>query len=164
MPIILHSENTFSGLPSTGEYATHRLLSQHGLAPPIIARFENGLIYHFVPGRPCEPSSLAKEAVWRGVARRLGEWHAILPTSVSQYGDQNMFLPHFTHHDCRSKNPLYRRSIWAVLQKWISLLPEEKAPRGALQNEQNRLMKEMGVSCGWKHEDVRTSIYSSELN
>ncbi|KAA8911847.1 putative ethanolamine kinase [Sphaerosporella brunnea] len=118
------------------EFSTHCLLAQHGLAPPVLARFENGLFYRFVPGRPCEPEDLGKEAIWRGVARRLGEWHAILPTTVS--GGE------------KGKHP----SIWTVLQKWISILPEDKAPKGILQIELDRLMEKLGVADSWGAEGM----------
>jgi ethanolamine kinase len=35
-------------------------------------------VYQFLPGRVCTPADLGRAPVWRGVARRLGEWHAVL--------------------------------------------------------------------------------------
>src|SRR5690242_3255837 len=65
----------------TEETRSHCLLARHGLAPPLYARFENGLLYKFVPGSVCSPADLRRPDVWRGVAQRLGEWHATLPIS-----------------------------------------------------------------------------------
>jgi hypothetical protein len=52
--------------------------------------------------------------------------------------------------------------MWTVLQKWISLLPEDKAPKALLQ-ELERLMKELGNAGGWSSEGVRTSLHSIRL-
>ncbi|KAF2735244.1 kinase-like protein [Polyplosphaeria fusca] len=63
------------------ESLSHCLLARHNLAPPLFARFDNGLLYKYIPGSVCAPSDLRRAEVWRGVARRLGEWHARLPIS-----------------------------------------------------------------------------------
>src|SRR6516165_9452861 len=63
----------------TEETKSHKLLAERGLAPPLLARFNNGLLYKYIRGRVCSPEDLTREAVWRGVARRLAEWHAIVP-------------------------------------------------------------------------------------
>jgi len=36
------------------------------------------MMYRFIPGTPCTAQDLRTERVYRGVARRLGEWHAVL--------------------------------------------------------------------------------------
>ncbi|PVH86106.1 kinase-like protein [Cadophora sp. DSE1049] len=82
------------------ELDCHTILFEHGLAPRIIGRFKNGYAYGFVPGKVCSPSDLADEPVWRGVARRMAEWHATLPLEYPP-----------------------RQNMWKVLEKWISALP-----------------------------------------
>lgn len=67
----------------TGEFSCHRLLQQYALAPPIFGRFENGYAYGFVPGIVCSPMDLGRDRVWRGVARKMAEWHASLPVDLS---------------------------------------------------------------------------------
>ncbi|KAL2067226.1 hypothetical protein VTL71DRAFT_1650 [Oculimacula yallundae] len=81
------------------ELECHILLQKHGLAPRIVGRFENGYIYGFVPGKVCSPTDLALEPVWRGIAKRMAEWHATLPLE-----------------EPASLN------IWSVLKKWITAL------------------------------------------
>ena len=87
------------------EARTHALLTQHKLAAPLLARFENGLLYRFAPGRACKPEDIGREFVWRAVAARLGEWHALLPLP-EKHGDQ-------------------QRNIWTVLQQWVDALPTD---------------------------------------
>ncbi|KAL9099508.1 MAG: hypothetical protein Q9163_005004 [Psora crenata] len=66
------------------EAKTYALLAERALAPPLLVRFNNGLLYAFLPGRVCTPQDLLKEPVWRAVAVRLGEWHARLPLPSSK--------------------------------------------------------------------------------
>jgi ethanolamine kinase len=73
-----------------GEFSCHLLLQQYALAPPIFGRFENGYVYGFVPGVVCSPPDLGREHVWRGVARKMAEWHASLP--VDLFGSQSVSI------------------------------------------------------------------------
>ena len=118
-----------------GECNSHCVLAHYKLAPPLLARFENGLIYRFTIGRACDSADLGKESVWRGVARKLGEWHAILPIP----GGANTDLA------CTSgAGTPY--SIWELMQRWISALPntspKEKKRKLSLQAELDRLIQE----------------------
>lgn len=80
------------------EVTTHTLLAERDLAAPLLARFNNGLLYKYVPGRACTWNGLTKESVWQAIAMRFGEWHAQLPL---QSGKMN---------------------FWTVLQGLISAL------------------------------------------
>ncbi|KAK6530169.1 hypothetical protein TWF694_003536 [Orbilia ellipsospora] len=62
------------------ECQNHFYLAQHALAPPLLARFNNGLIYRFVPGRVTSPADLSTPRVYTAVAKRLGQWHAQIDT------------------------------------------------------------------------------------
>ncbi|KAK6332922.1 hypothetical protein TWF696_002939 [Orbilia brochopaga] len=62
------------------ECQNHFYLAQHALAPPLLARFNNGLIYRFVPGRVTSPPDLSTPRVYTAVAKRLGQWHAKIDT------------------------------------------------------------------------------------
>lgn len=61
------------------EAANHELLMRYDLAPELLARFENGMLYRFVPGTPCTAQDLSRPVVLKAVAAMLAEWHARLP-------------------------------------------------------------------------------------
>ncbi|KAL7276705.1 hypothetical protein RUND412_000286 [Rhizina undulata] len=109
------------------ECSSHLLLSRFNLAPPLLGRFSNGLLYRFVAGRVCGVRDMSKPEVWQGVAARLGEWHGVLPTT--------------------STEPLESSSsLWEVLEMWIAALPTntdtEKARKDLLQGELEKLQSE----------------------
>ncbi|SLM37577.1 choline ethanolamine kinase [Lasallia pustulata] len=143
------------------EATSHSLLSQHNLAPPLLARFHNGLMYRFIQGHVCSPEDLAKESVWRGVARRLGQWHAVLPTvsrgptTAVQNGHTGTSLldsrlesapPLETLNAITPGKPT--PNIWTVMQKWILALPvdtdAERQRQPRLQKELKQTVKELG--------------------
>ncbi|KAJ5802673.1 uncharacterized protein N7503_005123 [Penicillium pulvis] len=123
------------------ETTSHALLASCGLAPPLLARFNNGLLYRFIRGKPCGHEDLATAPIYRGVARRLAQWHAVLPISgaVSTSGADstgaNGEKQGFEMIQPRRAGP----SMWAVLQKWIIALPvatpEQRARQLNLQQE-----------------------------
>ncbi|OCL02704.1 kinase-like protein, partial [Glonium stellatum] len=132
------------------ETLSHSLLARHGLAPPLLARFDNGLLYKFIEGSVCSPADLRRPEVWRGVARRLGEWHATLPISSisTEPGAPAPTTSLANGHAAGSGNgsgnspprsrskrtasieaiekltpTMPRPNIWTVMQKWILALP-----------------------------------------
>lgn len=147
-----------------GETISHSLLSQRNLAPPLLARFQNGLLYRFVRGRVCTPDDLRREEVWRGVARQLGEWHARLPV-VFESGDHRALSA--------SKLNLSKAAIkgitpgkgtpnlWTVMQKWILALPAatdaEMMRKNVLQKELERTVAELGNTPSLGEDGVRGS-------
>lgn len=152
-------------MKSPGEATSHALLAQRGLAPPLLARFENGLLYRFIRGRVAAPVDLVQSHVWRGVARRLGQWHAALPIiSVSSSPvksiparrldvDAERIAPvastgHITPIQPRQAGP----NLWTVLQKWILALPaatdEQKSRQKGLQKELERIIGELDDGAG----------------
>ncbi|CCX12344.1 kinase-like domain-containing protein [Pyronema domesticum] len=108
------------------ECTSHLLLSKHGLAPPLLARFANGLLYRFVAGRVCSVEDLADREVWTAVAERLGEWHGILPT-----------------HPAGQTSGSEVNDLWGVMSRWIDALPshndETKAQKSELRRELENL-------------------------
>ncbi|PWY73216.1 putative ethanolamine kinase [Aspergillus sclerotioniger CBS 115572] len=145
------------------ETSSHALLASHGLAPPLLARFNNGLLYRFIRGRPASHEDLVTPFVWRGVARRLAQWHAVLPIKgpvaptkpvedvplmqqvdmdttdcrrVKQEEDISMITP-------KQPDP----SMWSVLQRWILALPttteEQRKRRLGLQKELEQVVSEL---------------------
>lgn len=137
------------------------MLSQHNLAPPLLARFNNGLMYRFIQGRVCSSEDLTKEPVWNGVARRLGEWHAVLPivsegptataqddhTEVSLLASHSKSVPSLGKINAITPGKP-TPNIWTVMQKWILALPvntdAEKQRQPRLQKELDRTVQELG--------------------
>ncbi|KAJ5777285.1 hypothetical protein N7520_000531 [Penicillium odoratum] len=122
------------------ETTSHALLASCGLAPPLLARFNNGLLYRFIRGKPCGHADLATAPIYRGVARRLAQWHAVLPIPVPVSTPGADLTANGEKHEFELIQP--RRagpSMWAVLQKWILALPvatpEQRARRLNLQQE-----------------------------
>ena len=154
------------------EATSHSLLSQHLLAPPLLARFENGLIYRFIEGRVCASEDLVREPVWRGVARRLGQWHGTLPiasaghAALIQDGGVEVPLPNSAPDSlpCPERiNAITLNkpipNVWTIMQKWIFALSTttgaETARKALLQRELERSVAELGDLPGLGSNGVR---------
>ena len=111
------------------EMSAHSLLASRGLAPPLLARFENGLMYRFVEGDVCTPEDLRKPEVYRQVAKRLGEWHGSLPISaVSSFPSlDGKMMPGQKSAQAKESipMPIPTPNTWTVISDWISALPVE---------------------------------------
>ena len=150
---------------------SHSLLSQHKLAPPLLARFQNGLIYRFIRGRVSSPEDLTREPVWRGVASRLGQWHATLPivsarntavvedsVKVPLTTSPQQSLPSVEVIDAIApEKPT--PNVWTIMQKWVFALPTsneaEIKRKGALQKELDRTVSELVDTPGLGGEGVQ---------
>lgn len=151
------------------------MLAQFQLAPPLLARFDNGLLYKFIQGDVCTPQDLGREPIRRGVARKLGEWHGVLSIgSISEpNGIDHMDGAH-DPFDPSTKTPSFYQTIdmispgkvtpnlWTVLQKWILALPkgtEQEQKRNAiLQEELERIVIEFGNLPGLGEEGVCLAV------
>ncbi|KAF8867232.1 kinase-like protein [Acephala macrosclerotiorum] len=145
------------------ETQNHELLMQHNLAPALLARFHNGMLYRFIQGAVTSPADLRRVDIWRAVARRLAEWHAVVPClptprqplAAEINGSQELGIPAPTPS---RKDPALQAAIdnvapgkpapnvWTVMQKWIYALPAgtdaEKSRQASLQKELTRLVAE----------------------
>ncbi|AEO65736.1 uncharacterized protein THITE_2113062 [Thermothielavioides terrestris NRRL 8126] len=150
------------------EAQNHELLMRHGLAPELFARFENGMMYGFVQGTVTHPDDLRKPDVYRAVARRLAEWHAIVPCIAGRTGHSRksskldgLALPALDSNlgDAEFQRALDEvapgkppPNIWTVMQKWIFALPTEteaqRARQAALQQELKTLVSELSQRPG----------------
>ncbi|KAI1123700.1 ethanolamine kinase [Nemania abortiva] len=103
------------------EAYTHEMLAERNLAAPLFARFKNGLLYGYVPGRVCQVQDLAQEEVWGSVASKLGEFHARMPRDGPR-GDR-----------ASTNAGISIPTIWAIMQNWVNELPSgtpEQEQRG----------------------------------
>lgn len=156
-----------------GETKSHALLATRGLAPALLARFQNGLLYRFCRGHPTTHLELAQEPIWRGVARRLGQWHAVLPidgdplapaTATKDPVDTSIAAQPQPEADfplVKTRHP--GPNLWTTLQKWILVLPtateEQRARQLSLQKEFERVVQEFDDGKGIGEYGVR-SIHS----
>jgi ethanolamine kinase len=143
------------------ETKSHALLAEHRLAPALLARFNNGLMYRFIRGRVCRPEDLREPPIARAVAREMGTWHAMLPVL---FEDTTAPVPTHDESNPLSRPPAKTRrslaeinaitpskptpNIWTVMQKWIFALPvrtaAEKERQTTLQAELKRTTAELG--------------------
>jgi ethanolamine kinase len=110
------------------ELNSHTLLASRGLAPALLAKFKNGLMYKYVEGDVCSPEDLRKAEVYRQVAKRLGEWHGALPiTAISTFPQTNGKTPGQKSAQAtdRQHTPTPTPNTWTVVGQWIDALPQD---------------------------------------
>ena len=113
----------------------------------------------------CTPEDLICEDIWRGVARRLAEWHARLPiiteNSKALIETSELDKP-LLKSSSKPNIPLKAinaitpgkstPNLWTVLQKWILTLQAttdaEKKRKNVLQKELERTVAELGNTPG----------------
>lgn len=121
------------------------LTLQPGLAPQLIARFENGLLYRFVPGTTCKAEDIRTANVSRAIAKELGQWHSRLPLSalISNSNEHDTKL-HI--EEPKRSNPRPYPNVWTSMQRWLDDLPassqEEKQRNQILQRELSSLCEQ----------------------
>ncbi|KAI8329311.1 kinase-like domain-containing protein [Chlamydoabsidia padenii] len=82
-------------------------LSRQGLAPPLYARFRNGLIYGFIEGRVSQVDDLGNPKMAKWIATRLAQWHKV---------DLPSLLPS-KHHQKRNQK------LWTTMRGWLDQVP-----------------------------------------
>jgi ethanolamine kinase len=108
------------------ETENHELLMKNGLAPVLLARFNNGMLYRYIRGAVTSPEDLRKPPIYRAVARRLAQWHATVPCLSSipaTNGSASKILNGESDVIAPGKPP---PNVWTVMHKWILALPSEK--------------------------------------
>ena len=146
------------------EAANHELLMKHGLAPDLLARFKNGMLYRYVCGTVAHADDLCKPDVLKAVARRLAEWHATMPclfdssvapnaTNESRNGDRASKLA--------STNVMPGKltpTVWTTIQKWLLALPTEtdvqRQRQASLQREFDEIMARLSQRPGFGRDGV----------
>ncbi|KAI0025345.1 protein kinase-like protein [Xylariomycetidae sp. FL0641] len=149
------------------ETQNHELLMRYGLAPELLARFSNGMLYRFLRGTPCQPHDMRVRPVYLAVARRLAQWHARVPclhetTSPAKHNGTSS-----CSHENREADGLGAQTaasidlvapgkpspnVWTVMQKWILALPTkteaQRSRQATLQKELTRLIQELSQRPG----------------
>ncbi|KAK1757617.1 ethanolamine kinase 1 [Echria macrotheca] len=148
------------------ETQNHELLMRHGLAPELIGRFENGMMYRFVQGTVTQPEDLRKPAIYKAVARRLAQWHAVVPCIPGRTGHsrKNSKIEGFPSPADELGDAEFQKAldhvapgkpspnVWTVMQKWIFALPtdteEQRVRQATLQKELGLLVDEFSQRPG----------------
>ncbi|KAI1826463.1 kinase-like protein [Xylaria intraflava] len=128
------------------ETQNHELLMKHGLAPKLLARFDNGIMYRYIEGKACQPADLRNPSIYLAVARRIAQWHATMPCihgpSTGPSGPTNKA------HDLSGDLVVPGKPVpntWTVMQKWIKALPTKTETQRVKQTE---LQKELAWLIG----------------
>lgn len=162
------------------ETQNHELLSQHGLAPELLARFNNGMMYRFIRGSVTHPEDLRRPEIYLAVARRLAQWHATVPclpgkTHISDKMDVRCLdalngaaKKHTTLQEAVDAAAPGKQSpnVWTVMQKWIFALPTKTAAQRErqqlLQVELSKLVSELSHRPGLGKDGV--SYYQGPIS
>lgn len=141
----------------TGEIRAHSLLAARNLAPPLLARFNNGLLYRFTSGDVCSPEDIRKPDIYRAVADNLGTWHGSLSLAAIS-NKQDLEAP-----GTNGTNKVHQRTnrphpnLWSIMQSWIEALPtkteQEKERQRNVQNDYNDLYAQLADSPGLDGKD-----------
>lgn len=122
------------------EFVSHLVLNSLKLAPPIHARFSNGLIYGFLPGRSLEPKELSNPYLYPMIAQQLGNWHHQVDCDYIEDGVEK--LRKYTANLKKlyqlindPQKPAKREkkvkkiisSIWDLIDDWILIVPANEA-------------------------------------
>lgn len=148
------------------ETQNHELLMKYGLAPELLARFDNGMIYRYIQGTVTQPADLRTPSIYLAVARRLAQWHATIPCIYETPAQSNGVNGHANGHDATTTGYTVpgkpSPNVWTVMQKWILALPTktdaQRARQATLQQELAKLVEELSQRPGLGDNGVSTSI------
>lgn len=160
------------------ETQNHELLCRHGLAPELLARFDNGMMYRFIRGSVTHPEDLRKRDIYLAVARRLAQWHATVPClpgkthvseRINQHAAEVLERVNAGRHGPKKFESLQEAidgacpgkqapTVWTVMQKWIFALPTDtpaqKERQALLQGELVKLVAELSQRPGLGQDGV----------
>ncbi|KAI8629237.1 kinase-like protein [Xylariaceae sp. FL1651] len=126
------------------ETQNHELLMKYGLAPALLARFNNGMMYRYIRGKACQPADLRTQPLYLAVARRIAQWHATVPCIYETSKQRNGLngVANGAHESTVDATTLGKPTpnVWTVMQKWIRALPTKTEAQRARQAE---LQKEL---------------------
>lgn len=166
------------------ETQNHELLMKNNLAPTLLARFQNGMMYRFMPGTVTTPKDLRQESISLGIAKKLAEWHAIVPclqttrqpleTEINGSKENGIPAPTPSKMDPALQAAIDgvapgkpTPNVWSVMQKWIYALPNttdaQRIRQAELQKELLRLVDEMANRPGLGENSVRIFMIYTNL-
>lgn len=122
------------------EFILHLVLNSLQLAPPVHARFSNGLVYGYLPGRSLEPLELYHPALYPLIAQQLGNWHQRVSSTDIEDGVEKLrryaiaikkrrslqLLPVLMAENSKKKKKPRKKTInnvWELLHDWIDVVP-----------------------------------------
>ncbi|OVF09429.1 putative ethanolamine kinase [Clavispora lusitaniae] len=121
------------------EFVSHLVLNSLKLAPPIHARFSNGLIYGFFPGRSLDPKELSHPGLFPLIAQQLGNVHNSVNCEYIEDGVEKLrkytanlkkqSQPKPSQKSSKRDKKVKRtiNSVWDLLEDWIQIVPENEA-------------------------------------
>lgn len=148
------------------EAANHELLMKHGLAPELLARFANGMLYRFVPGTVAQAKDLSDPTLIAAVARRLAQWHATVPCLPDSAIKREVPAANGSSEDDSSRKAMIAKAaagkpipnLWSTMQKWILALPTEteqqRERQALLQRELEEMIEKLSKRPGLGHDGV----------
>lgn len=128
------------------EFVSHLVLNSLNLAPKIHARFSNGLIYGYLPGRSLDSTELKDPRLYPIIAQQLGNWHNSINIEYIEDGVEKLRVYTATlkrrqslitngsngtvkkskkDKDKRQKKKLLS-NIWELIEDWIEIVPTIK--------------------------------------
>jgi ethanolamine kinase len=142
------------------EAANHELLMKHGLAPTLLARFENGMLYRYISGSVAQPQDLREPAIVTAVARHLAQWHATVPCIPNSKQSNGRASG---RDSCSSSQPRpvpgkLTPNVWTTMRKWIAALPTDSElqvkRRDQLQEELEEMIERLSQRPGLGQDGV----------
>lgn len=120
------------------EFVSHLVLNSLKLAPSIHARFSNGLIYGFLPGRSLDPKELSNPGLFPLIAQQLGNWHNSINSEYIEDGVEMLRKytaglkkkaqpPHVAKPRREKKAKRLISNVWDLIEDWILIVPANEA-------------------------------------
>lgn len=103
------------------EFVSHLFLNSLDLAPPIHARFGNGLVYGFIEGRSLNYDELSSNNLYPLIASKLACLHKSCNINTIEIS-LNKLKQKFNSNNSNFENPS-QTNIWSILYDWIDKLP-----------------------------------------
>ena len=133
------------------EFISHLILNSIGLAPPVFARFKNGLVYGYLDGRSLKPEEMSKKSLYPLIAQQLGNLHNKVDYKLIEQGIEkiralklgrrrrrsssaSITFKKKHHHNSLSgtssstsgattAKKRFISNIWELLDDWINIVP-----------------------------------------